>query len=130
MHPPSSPVQFLPSTDPRFSILTVDQDANTERVLRIDEEPVIGWRVTDDPAGVPVVEPLHASLGSTASACSSPVNSPQSPRLERLFFLRYPNGRIESLYEGDGAAFDNLQALLRTLDVQGARGLVRLLAPA
>lgn len=131
MHPPLSHVQFLLSTDPRFSVLTVDQDANTERVLSIDEEPVIGWRVTDDPAGVPVVEPLHASLGSTASACSNLANSPQAPRLERLFFLRYPNGRIESLYEGDGAAFPDLQALLRTLNVQGVTAdTMRLLAPA
>lgn len=53
-------------------------------------------------------------------------------QLDSYFFLHHPNGRIESLYEGDGAGeeFDGFKAQLRTLDVQGiATDAGRLLAP-
>lgn len=123
---------FLANTEPRFRVLTVDKDAATGKVLGIRDEPVIGWRIADNPAGVPCVEPLHASLGSDADDCRS---DPSDPSLiihfESFVFLRYPNGRIESLYEGDGAAFDGYDALLSTLDVRGlAADTVQLIDPA
>jgi len=125
-------IHFIANTEPRFRVLTIDKDAATDRVLGIRDEPVIGWRITDNPAGVPCVEPLHASLGSDADDCRSDPSDPSLIiRFESFVFLRYPNGRIESLYEGDGAAFDGYDALLRTLDVQGlAADTVQFLDPA
>ncbi|MDD3354385.1 hypothetical protein [Zoogloea sp.] len=140
MNAPTLTPHFLPNTDPRFSVLTIDEDAETGKVWFIREEPVIGWRISDDPAPDPAnhpapppcVEPLHASLGSDLERRG--VRTERRPggrvQLDSYCSLRYPNGRIESLYEGDGAEFDGLKALIHTLDVQGiAADAVRLLDP-
>jgi hypothetical protein len=96
----------------------------------------------DDPAPDPAnlfapetfVMPLHASSGSTWSAgLPEPCTARGRVQLDSYFFLRHPNGRIESLYEGDGGGeeFDGFKALLRTLDLQDlAADAVRLLDPA
>jgi hypothetical protein len=76
MTAPTLPPHFLPNTDPRFSVLRIEEDAETGKVWTIREEPVIGWRIMDDPAPDTAnlfapetfVMPLHASSGSTWSA--------------------------------------------------------------
>ena len=142
MTAPALPPHFLPNMDPRFSVLRIEEDAESGKVCTIREESVIGWRIMHDPAPDTAnlfapetfVMPLHASLGVDLErrATRTVHRSGGRVQLDSYFFLRHPNGQIESLYEGDGAGeeFDGLKALLRTLDVQGlAADAVRLLDP-
>ncbi|GEC96888.1 hypothetical protein ZRA01_29610 [Zoogloea ramigera] len=142
MTAPTLTPHFLPNTDPRFSVLRIEEDAETFQVRTIREEPVIGWRIMDDPAPDTAnlfapetfVMPLHASLGGDLErrATRTVHRSDGRVQLDSYFFLRHPNGRIESLYEGDGGGeeFDGFKALLRTLDLQDlAADAVRLLDP-
>ena len=143
MTAPTTPAHYAASPDPRFSILTVELDETTGKVWHIHEEPVICWRVTDapapDPAGDPVsphvtaplTEPVFASLGlDPGTRSEGTVYRSKCAQLGRYYFLRYPTGRIESLYEPDVKHFAGLKALLRTLDIEGlAADRVQLLDP-
>ena len=143
MPTPNLTPHFLPNADPRFSVLRIEEETETGKVWTIREEPVIGWRIMDDPAPDPAnlfapetfVMPLHASLGVDLErrATRAVHRSGVRVQLDSYFFLRHPNGRIESLYEGDGGGeeFDGFKALLRTLDLQDlAADAVHLLDPA
>lgn len=139
MSAPSTSSHYAPNPDPRFSILTVELDETAGEVWHIHEEPVICWRVTDAPAPDPVSphvtapcpEPVFASLGlDPGTRSDGTVYRSKCPQLGRYYFLRYPNGRIESLYEPDVEHFAGLNALLRALNIESlAVDRIQLLDP-